>query len=55
MMMVEPAHAIFVLAVLSNKEGSGETVHMHRLASAFAARMYVDKDTDKNCDFYCAT
>ena len=31
---------ILVLIALSSNEGSGESVHMHRLARAFAARIY---------------
>ena len=36
----ETAHGILVLIALPSNEGSDESVHMHRLARAFPARIY---------------
>ena len=36
----EPVHKILVLILSVSSEGSGESVHMHRLAWAFASPKY---------------
>ena len=38
--VIHPAHEILILTALSNNEDPGEPVHMHRLARAFAVRIY---------------